>query len=152
MREVREGRVQTPVGERSRAKQSFKDECDVNVVVRRYAQTGMFDHVAKRQPTYGDVSNAVDLQTALRLVETARESFMELPARVRRAASNDPVELLAMLADPDQVAELVELGLPVEKPAEAAAAAVSETPKASPAPAPREPVKAAPAAASPEPS
>ena len=94
--------------------QSFKDECDINLIVRRHAQTGLWDHVAKRQPHYGDFSEARDLADAVELVNQANQGFMELPAAVRKAVQNDPVKLLQAMADPLAFDALVQLGLPVE--------------------------------------
>lgn len=105
--------VPTPVGTVSRAKQEFRDECDVNVVVRNYAQTGMWSHLARRNPVYGDFSQAEDLRSAIALVEASRADFQALPAAVRRAVENDPAKFLEAMADPEQVVELARLGLPM---------------------------------------
>lgn len=107
-------RVTYDCGTDSMTKQSFKDECDVNVVVRNHAQTGMWAHLNPLAPSYGDFSQAADLQTALRLVEEAQADFDQLPASVRSACRNNPVELLQHLADPAAAKALVDLGLPVE--------------------------------------
>jgi len=34
--------------------QSFKDECDVNNIVRMYTETGMVNHLPRTQPQYAD--------------------------------------------------------------------------------------------------
>lgn len=109
-------RVIAEQGGPSLTKQSFKSECDVNVVVKNHAQTGMWSHLNKREPTYGDFTMATGLQEAMDLVDSAQEDFDELPAEVRSACDNDPVKLLAKLADPVQANELVELGLPLHEP------------------------------------
>lgn len=99
----------------SLTKQSFKDECDVNVVVRNHAQTGMWAHLNPRSPTYGDFTLAVGLEAAMDLVDQAQSDFDELPADVRAACKNDPVQLLHQLADPVAAQTLVDLGLPLHK-------------------------------------
>lgn len=100
----------------SLTKQSFKQECDVNFVVKNHAQTGMWAHLNPRAPTYGDFTMAVGLEAAMDLVEQAQADFDELPADVRAACKNDPVQLLQKLADPATAKVLVDLGLPLNVP------------------------------------
>lgn len=98
-------------------KQSFKDECDVNVVVRNHAQTGMWTHLNPINPTYGNFALATDLQEALAMVEYSETEFSKLPAEVRSACNNNPVELLQRLAHPGDAQILVDLGLPISEAA-----------------------------------
>lgn len=106
-------RVSPDPGDRSRAKQSFKDDCDINLIVKRHAQTGMWDHLANTTPTYGDNSAAVDLQEAFQSVKDAEEAFRQLPAEVRAVVNHDPVRFLEALSDEDDFAFLVDAGLPI---------------------------------------
>ncbi len=99
--------------ETSLTKQSFKSECDVNVVVRNHAQTGMWAHLNPAQPTYGDFTQATGLMEAEELMNAAQEQFDQLPAEVRSACRNNPIELLQRLASPADAQVLVDLGLPV---------------------------------------
>ena len=105
----------TPVGGRSLTRTEFKDQVDINLIVKRHAQGGMFDHVAPVAPTYGDFSGANDLAAAMTSVIEAQDHFDTLPAEVRLAAKNDPVLFAQMLADPDQAHLLEEAGLPFEE-------------------------------------
>lgn len=93
----------------SRTKQSFKDECDINVIMRRYQQTGVLDHLAAGGPRYLDVTG-LEYQSAMELVAAARTQFEELPSAVRAHFDNDPAAFLEYMEDPDP-AELAELGL-----------------------------------------
>ncbi|AXL15429.1 internal scaffolding protein [Microviridae sp.] len=45
-------------------KDSFKDECDVNRIVNRYAQTGLITHVQSGEPQYGDAPDQDLFQAA----------------------------------------------------------------------------------------
>ena len=118
-REVRRGfegtRYQTPVGEEeSITKQSFQDECDINKMVERHRRNGgVWDHLAKREPTYGDYSKATDLHSAYDLVAEAEEHFMALPSGVRAMVDNSPEMLLRALANEEQTGELARAGLPM---------------------------------------
>lgn len=138
-------RVTTPVGARSRTHQSFKDECDVNNIMARYAKTGVLDHVRRSAPVYGDFVEVADYHTALNVMIEAQDMFDALPAKVRRRFNNDPAELMEFVHDPENSDEAHKLGLlkPDFKPPVAADVAPE-----SPEPVvPAKPAPAAPAAA-----
>lgn len=101
----------------SRAKQSFKDECDINVIMRHWNRTGHLLHKNEAQPRYGDFSTVDDFQAAQNIVIQANEAFLALPAAVRDRMHNSPAELLRFVADADNLEEAIELGL-VDKPEE----------------------------------
>lgn len=100
----------------SRTKQDQKEDCDINLIVRRHAQTGFVNHVTRRVPTYGDVSEMVSLQDALEEVRAAQDEFEGLPAAVRAAALNDPVRFLELLASEEGVEVLRDAGLEFREP------------------------------------
>lgn len=109
-------RVGKDCGNSSRTHQSFKDDCDVNVVMKRFANNGVMPMLNTRgQPQYGDFSNATTYLEARVAVIDAMADFMDLPSAVRTACDNDPGKFLEMCADPERTDELVELGL---KPAD----------------------------------
>lgn len=108
-------------------KQSFKDDCDINVIVARYAR-GQVPRVNPLPPRFEDVSS-VDYSEAMYVVANARSAFEGLPARLRARFHNEPRELLAFVSDDRNRAEAEELGLvvkvaaaPVVAPAASAAA------------------------------
>jgi hypothetical protein len=105
-------RSTAPIGGPSVTKQSFKEDCDVNVIVNRFMSGGELTHLSRVAPQYGDVSGAVDLQAALELVEDAWEEFEQLPARVRSACDNSPVNFEYMVSSEEGRAELARLGMP----------------------------------------
>lgn len=93
-----------------RTLQSFKEECDINTIMKRYQQTGVIDHVNRASPKFGDVE-AVDFQDALNLVLDAEARFAALPSEVRERFGNDPARLLAFVDDPANRQEAVKLRL-----------------------------------------
>lgn len=97
----------------SMAKQSFAEECDINVMLKRFGITGQMPQ-GLRLPEYGDYEQVVDFQTAMNIVVEARETFMEMPAHVRARFHNDPQEFLEFCADEKNKDEAVKLGLVVE--------------------------------------
>lgn len=112
------------------AKQEFKEECDINEVLRKFNVTGQLPSNV-RMPTYGDFTGVTNFQDALAAIEQAREAFMEMPANVRRRFENDPGQFVDFFSDPANLAEARELGL--VPPGEVAAAPLStSTPVGSP--------------------
>ena len=95
----------------SKTKQSFKDECDINVIVRRYREQGQIPPFNLQRPVYADFSNVDDYLTALNRVRSAQAAFAALPSKVRDHVKNDPAELIRLVMDPSRREELVELGL-----------------------------------------
>lgn len=107
-------------GQETLTQQQFKDECDINNIMRRYTATGVLTHLNSRQPEYGDFSNPVDFQNALNTVLEGEAMFAELPAHLRDRFGNDPQQLLEFIADPKNVEEAIKLGLfkaPPDEPA-----------------------------------
>jgi len=93
-----------------RTKQSFKDECDINRIMARFAKTGVFEHLSQRAPTFGDVAD-IDFQGCMDVVAEARERFAMLPSDLRDRFANDPARLLAFVQDPKNLIEARSLGL-----------------------------------------
>ena len=101
-------------GRPSRTKQSFKDECDINTIVRRFGLTGQLPSDI-RMPLNGDFTNVPDFRTAMDMIVAARESFEAMPADVRSRFHNDAAEFVDFCSDPKNRDEAIKLGL-VEKP------------------------------------
>lgn len=105
----------------SRAKQSFRDECDINTIMAKYQKTGLIEHVNKFEGGYGDLPSADDYQSALNMAIEAKEAFGSLPSSIRNKFENDPEQFLAFVEDPDNSEELIEMGLataPEEAPSD----------------------------------
>lgn len=113
--------------EEDRAKQAFKDECDINVLMRRYEKTGVLPLGRGQAPVYVDAS-VIDFQASMDRVAQVRGVFSLLDARTRARFENNPEFMLEFLADPANKEEAVKLGLlpPDPKPAAAAPAAAAE--------------------------
>lgn len=98
--------------EEDRTQQQFKEEADINTIVARVKRG---DVPPFFPGTYGDFSNVPNFHAAMNQVLAARESFMRLPARIRRRFDNSPAELVDFLSDPANLQEAIELKI-VEKP------------------------------------
>lgn len=98
-------------GPHSRTKQSFKDESDINNIMKKYVKTGVLDHVKDNPGQFMDLPEMVDYQEALNIVIKAGEAFDDLPGTIRRRFDNNAVEFLDFMNDPENIDESVELGL-----------------------------------------
>ncbi|QXP07924.1 MAG: internal scaffolding protein [Arizlama microvirus] len=103
-------RSQVTFSEPSRTKQSFKDESDINNILKKYRQTGVFP-LASQQGQYGDFSQVTDYQSALNQVAIARSAFTSLPSHIRERFLNDPARFISFAEDPKNSREMIELGL-----------------------------------------
>lgn len=92
-------------------KQSFKSQCDVNNILKKYLKTGVLEHQTHFKGDYGDFTTSLDYRSSLDTLAAAEASFEALPAKVRRHFANDPINLLRAIEDPARKEELVELGL-----------------------------------------
>lgn len=97
------------------AQQQFKDECDINEIVRRFGLTGQMPEDV-RVPVSGDFTDVMDYESAMLAVRKADEAFMELPAEVRARFHNDPQELMVFVEDGRNLPEAEKLGLIAKKP------------------------------------
>lgn len=103
--------VKTPIYGKSRTKQAFKGECDINKIVAKATQTGFVDSMNGTPPMYADVSDVPDYQTSLNVVIYAKKRFDALPAEVRRRFGNNPNELVEFMGNEENREEAVKLGL-----------------------------------------
>jgi len=106
-------KVINPVGGQTATKQSFKDECDINSIMRKYRTTGVLPAVVKSNPQYGDFSDVPSFQAAIALVSKAEEQFNMLSAHVRKEFDYDPAKFLAFATDPANAERMVSMGLAV---------------------------------------
>ena len=109
----------------SRTQQSFRDECDINTILKRFNVTGQLP-VGSVQPQYGDFSGVTDYQSALNAVMAAQDSFLQLPAKVRAKFDNDPALFVDWASDEANKDEMKALGLLREETAQAVVTSPSE--------------------------
>lgn len=95
---------------RDMCQQQFKEECDINEIVRRFGLTGQMPTTV-RTPMIGDFTGVVDYQSALNAVIKARDDFMALPGEVRERFLHDPQRLMDFMNDPKNRDEAVKIGL-----------------------------------------
>jgi hypothetical protein len=76
------------------AQQNFKDETDLNIMIRKYGVLPVNDVNWKE---FDSTVIPKDYQALQNMLLEADQAFMSLPAEVRKAADNDPTKFLAMV-------------------------------------------------------
>lgn len=97
--------------------QSEKDNCDINVIMNRYATCGTplpyrTDGV---QPVYADVSELGDYMENYQRCKQAEEMFNSLPSALRKELDNNPANLIPFIQDKRNESRCIEYGL-INKP------------------------------------
>lgn len=105
--------------------QSEKDNCDINVIMNRYATCGTplpyrTDGV---EPVYADVSELGDYMENFQRCKQAEEMFNALPSALRKELDNNPANLIPFIQNKENESRCIEYGL-INKP-------IMEAPEAS---------------------
>lgn len=98
-----------PVGE-DRTIQSAKDECDINVIVRRFGVTGQLPSNI-RAPLTGDFTGVVDFQSAMNAINASQEAFLAMPSELRAELNHDVGEFIKWCEDPANKDRMKKYGL-----------------------------------------
>lgn len=104
-------RVTVEFTEPSMTKQSHKDECDIHRILKQYQRTGVMAHIAARQPSFQELPDNFDYQSALDISLKAQEAFGMLPSSLRDRYKNDPGTFLSAISDPREAEYLREMGV-----------------------------------------
>lgn len=114
----------------TRTKQSHKDECDINKIVKSYERAGMSPF---KIPTIDMEGTPVeigplDYHQAMQIMVESQERFNELASPIRKRFQHDPSQLLAFLQEPANREEAVKLGIINKPPVEMVEPAPEPTP------------------------
>lgn len=119
----------TPTG-KTLTQQSFKDDADINVIMKRFGITDGAVPVPQPAEFYdrptSDFGEGVSLREVLDVQRAAANHFNALPAQIRKKFDNKPQKMHDWIHDEANHEEAVRLGLLIKKP----------TPEPTPAPAP----------------
>lgn len=102
--------------EDSKTLQQFKQECDINYLIARYAKTGFFyDPLAqagqKRMPQFGDFSNMGDFAEQQNRILAVYDAFAALPAATREKFGHNPATFVEFVGNPENAKACVEMGI-----------------------------------------
>ena len=96
----------------SMTKQSHTDECNINLIMKRFERTGVLEHVTTYSPQWGDFSDTPSSYSdAINQVQAANDMFLSLPSALRARFDNDAGAYIDFVQDPSNAEELRELGL-----------------------------------------
>jgi phage internal scaffolding protein len=102
------------------AQQHFKDEADINRIVKQFVATGMVNATTRQALDPQVFYDVMDYQSALEAVRAADEVFMQLPAELRERFDNDAGAFVDFVSDPVNASEIRALGLGKLPPLEVA--------------------------------
>ena len=88
-----------PTYKDGRTKQSFRDETDINQILKRAQKSGTMSHVSKYEARYGDFSNFDFFEAQLQLAKGG-EIFDALPMELRREFNQSPADFFQYVNDP----------------------------------------------------
>lgn len=101
-----------------KTRQDHKEECDINVLMNQYVQTGSNAHFQLNTARYG-FAEAADFQDVMMTIAAAKDAFLGLPAEIRERFGNDPATYLDYIDQTDEDTLIKEgLAEPREKPGE----------------------------------
>lgn len=106
----------TDTGTETLVQQHFKDEQDINVILKRFGMTAQMPSGISGG-MYGDFTDVEDYQDALARIKRAQDGFMTLPPEVREKFDNDPGKLIARAQSVDLETLQNEVFPPKEPPA-----------------------------------
>lgn len=106
--------VKSPIGIEP-AQQQFKDDADLNSIMKKFQKTQSLEHVKIYETEYGFAS-PTDYHQSLNTVLKAEAMFNELPSTVRNRFSNNPAEFLEFVQNPENKSEAEQLGLTTVPP------------------------------------
>ena len=111
----------------SLTQQQFKDECDIDCILRRYDQTGVLvDPLSERRlAQFGDFSNLPSFAEYQNRLAEVSEYFMSLPPDIRSNFANDVGIFIEAIGNPDNESKLVELGILEKAPSEPSGSSVT---------------------------
>lgn len=96
--------------EESLTQQSDALDCDINLIMAKYAQTGQLPQV-QMQALYGDFSDVGDFTDAQNRIIAANEAFAGIPAHIRAKFHNNAAEFIEFAQNPENHEEMVKMGL-----------------------------------------
>lgn len=106
--------------EETLAQQHFKEQCDINRIVAQYAKTGLVPQSAAT-PMAEDFVGITDYHTAMNAIRRGDEAFSSLSADVREKFKNDAGRFVDFCLDPENLDEVIALGLAPQRAAVEAA-------------------------------
>lgn len=95
----------------TRAQQQFKDDSNINNIVKRFLGTGELPQLIR--PVYPEdyVEEVTDYQSAMNIIRRADEAFMKMPSGIRSRFQNNPQVFTEFFAHEANREEAEKMGL-----------------------------------------
>ena len=97
--------------EPSMTHQEFQDSCDIRNIMTQYKRQGLNFPIPNFDDSIMDVSDVPSYHEAMNTIIAAQHSFDSLPSSLRKRFGNDPGEFLEFVKNPDNLDEMVKLGI-----------------------------------------
>lgn len=99
--------------EPSMTQQQFKDDCDINNIMKKHGGDAVaLAALSRGRGVYADMSELPsDYRGMLETIQKAEDAFLSMTAETRKRFDNDPAKFLDFLQDPKNYDEGVKLGL-----------------------------------------
>jgi hypothetical protein len=99
-----------------RTKQAFKDQCDINKIIKKHQINNAASHAVQYPPEAYAEFEGVDLLGAYEQIGRANEIFDALPSEVRSEFDNNALKFAAYASDPANINRLPELIPAIARP------------------------------------
>jgi phage internal scaffolding protein len=93
-----------------RTQQHQKDECDINLIIKRHSPEQIALMATQNEGHYGDATS-VDYHAAQNIIANANTMFNDLPSEIRNQFDNDPATFLDFTSNEANHAEMREMGI-----------------------------------------
>ena len=97
-----------------RTQQHQKDECDINLIIKRHTPEQIALMATQNEGQYGDATS-VDYHAAQNIIANANTMFNDLPSEIRNQFHNDPALFLDFTSNEENYAEMRKMGI-MEQP------------------------------------
>lgn len=93
-------RVQIHFKKPSLTKQYFKNECNINNIIAKFAATGQLPLANNQEPQYGFAPDLdLDLKSSIDMVNALKSEFYKLPKDIQKSFDNNPNNYGEFLSD-----------------------------------------------------
>jgi phage internal scaffolding protein len=93
-----------------RTQQHQKDECDINLIIKKHSPEQIALMASHNEGQYGDATS-VDYHAAQNIIANANTMFNELPSEIRNQFDNDPSLFLDFTSNKENEPAMREMGL-----------------------------------------
>jgi phage internal scaffolding protein len=93
-----------------RTQQHQKDECDINLIIKRHTPEQIALMATQNEGQYGDATS-VDYHAAQNIIANANTMFNDLPSEIRNQFDNDPALFLDFTSNEENYAEMRKMGI-----------------------------------------